>query len=66
VLFHNLSYRRQPNAGAGYLSVDVRSPMKAVEDPGLAAGVNVYKGAITYKAVAESQSRPYTSLSQLM
>ena len=39
---------------------------KAVEDPGLADGVNVYNGAITYKAVAESQSRPYTALSQLM
>ena len=39
---------------------------KAVEDPGLSEGVNVYKGAITYKAVAESQSRQYTSLSQLM
>ena len=39
---------------------------KAIDDPGLAEGVNVYKGAITYKAVAESQSRPYTPLAQLM
>jgi len=39
---------------------------KAMDDPGLAEGVNVYKGAITYKAVAESQSRPYTPLAQLM
>ncbi len=39
---------------------------KAVDDPGLAEGVNVYKGAITYKAVAESQSRPFTPLAQLM
>ena len=39
---------------------------KAMEDAGLAEGVNVYKGAITYKAVAESQSRPYTALNQLM
>jgi alanine dehydrogenase len=39
---------------------------KAVEDQGLAEGVNVYKGQITYKAVAESQSRPYTPLAQLM
>jgi alanine dehydrogenase len=39
---------------------------KAVADAGLAEGVNVYKGAITYAAVAESQSRQYTSLSQLM
>jgi len=38
---------------------------RAVEDPGLAEGVNVYKGSITYKAVAESQSRSYTPLAQL-
>src|SRR5882762_530784 len=37
---------------------------KAIADPGLAEGVNVYKGAITYKAVAESQSRSYTPLAQ--
>ena len=40
--------------------------VKAVDDAGLAEGVNVYKGAITYQAVAESQSRPYTPLAQLM
>jgi len=39
---------------------------KAIGDPGLAEGVNVYQGAITYKAVAESQSRPHTPLAQLM
>jgi alanine dehydrogenase len=39
---------------------------KAVQDPGLAEGVNVYKGAITYKAVADSQSQPFTPLQQLM
>jgi alanine dehydrogenase len=39
---------------------------KAIADPGLAEGLNVYKGAITYKAVADSQSRPYTPLAQLM
>jgi alanine dehydrogenase len=39
---------------------------KAIDDPGLAEGVNVYKGQITYRAVAESQSRQYTPLSQLM
>jgi alanine dehydrogenase len=39
---------------------------KAIEDQGLAEGVNVYNGAITYKAVADSQSRQFTSLSQLM
>ena len=39
---------------------------KAIEDPGLAEGVNVYGGAITYKAVAESQGRDYTALSSLL
>jgi alanine dehydrogenase len=39
---------------------------KAISDPGLAEGVNVYKGKITYKAVAESQGHEYTSLQQLM
>jgi alanine dehydrogenase len=32
----------------------------------LAAGVNVYKGAITYRAVADSQGRDYTPLDQLL
>jgi alanine dehydrogenase len=35
-------------------------------DPGLAEGVNVYNGAITYRAVAESQGRPYTALAELL
>ena len=39
---------------------------KAIQDPGLAEGVNVYKGAITYEAVAESQSRQHTALQQLV
>jgi alanine dehydrogenase len=39
---------------------------RAIGDPGLAEGVNVYKGLITYKAVADSQSRPFTPLAQLM
>ena len=39
---------------------------KAIEDPGLAEGVNVYNGAITYKAVAESQGRPYKALNELL
>ncbi|HYS55027.1 MAG TPA: hypothetical protein VER58_14815 [Thermoanaerobaculia bacterium] len=30
------------------------------------AGVAVYQGAITYRAVAESQSLAYTPLAQLM
>jgi alanine dehydrogenase len=40
---------------------------KAVRDnAGLAEGVNVYKGHITYQAVAESQSRDYKPLSDLL
>jgi alanine dehydrogenase len=38
---------------------------KAIEEPGLAEGVNVYNGAITYEAVAQSQGRPYVALSSL-
>jgi alanine dehydrogenase len=36
------------------------------ETPGLAEGVNVYKGEITYEAVATSQERKYTSLNDLL
>jgi alanine dehydrogenase len=32
---------------------------------GLAAGVNIHAGDITYKAVAESQGRPWKELSAL-
>ncbi|HEX2062074.1 MAG TPA: alanine dehydrogenase [Thermoanaerobaculia bacterium] len=40
---------------------------KAVRgNPGLAEGVNVYKGEITYEAVATSQSRAYTPLAKLL
>jgi alanine dehydrogenase len=35
-------------------------------DPGLAEGVNVYQGRITYKAVAESQGREYTELGSML
>jgi alanine dehydrogenase len=30
------------------------------DDPHLRAGLNIYKGALTYKAVAEAQKRPFT------
>ncbi len=36
------------------------------ENAGLAAGVNVYQGSITYQAVAESQGREYVALSSLL
>ena len=39
---------------------------KAMEEPGFAEGVNVYKGALTYKAVSESQGRPFTPLKDLL
>ena len=35
-------------------------------NPGLAEGVNVYKGEITYEAVATSQTRKYTALANLL
>jgi alanine dehydrogenase len=38
----------------------------AIEDPGLADGVNAYGGAITYKAVAESQGREYRELASVL
>jgi alanine dehydrogenase len=39
---------------------------KAIADPGLAEGVNVYKGEITYQAVADSQGLKYTPLQNLL
>jgi alanine dehydrogenase len=36
------------------------------ENPGLAEGVNVYNGEITYEAVATSQGRNYTPLANLL
>jgi len=40
---------------------------KAVRgNAGLAEGVNVYKGEITYEAVATSQDRKYTALAELL
>ena len=36
------------------------------ENAGLAEGVNVYKGEITYEAVATSQGRKYTALAELL
>ena len=36
------------------------------DDAGLAQGVNTYKGKLTYKAVADGQSREYTALSSLL
>jgi alanine dehydrogenase len=39
---------------------------KAISDPGLAEGVNVYGGKITYKAVADSQGQEFTELDKLL
>jgi alanine dehydrogenase len=35
-------------------------------DAGLRAGVNTYRGALTYAAVAEAQSRPYKPWGELI
>ena len=35
-------------------------------DEGLKAGVNTYKGQVTYQAVADSQGLPYTPIDQLI
>ena len=35
-------------------------------DPGLARGVNVHKGAVTYEPVAEAHGLPYTPLDDLL
>jgi alanine dehydrogenase len=37
-----------------------------MHDPGLAAGVNTFDGKLTYQAVALSQGKEYTPLSQLL
>jgi alanine dehydrogenase len=36
----------------------------ALENPYLAEGVNTFNGALTYRAVAEAQGRPYTPLKE--
>jgi alanine dehydrogenase len=36
------------------------------QNPGLAEGVNVFQGEITYEAVASSQDRKYTALAELL
>lgn len=37
-----------------------------LDDPGLRAGINTFKGHITYQAVAESQGRPYRDVTELL
>jgi alanine dehydrogenase len=36
-----------------------------VQDPGIAEGVNTYDGFLTYKAVADNQSRDYTPVDEV-
>ncbi|REK10405.1 MAG: alanine dehydrogenase [Acidobacteria bacterium] len=45
-----------------------RGPLSEVlrEDEGLRNGVNTYAGRITYRAVAESQERPFSELGELL
>jgi len=42
----------------------VQGAIKA--DPGIAEGVNTYNGALTYKAVADSQGKPWKSITALV
>lgn len=36
------------------------------QDPGLAKGLNVYNGHITFKAVADDQNLPYTAVAEIL
>jgi len=36
------------------------------DDPGLAKGLNVYKGQVTFKAVADDQNLPYTAVAEVI
>jgi alanine dehydrogenase len=56
------------NATLPYTRMLARKGFEAAvrEDSGLGEGVNVYKGEITYEAVAVSQSRKYVPLNQLL
>ncbi len=43
------------------------TPLDAIKkDPGLAKGVNTYKGYVTYKAVADAHNMTYTPLEELL
>ena len=44
-----------------------QGPLAALKsDPGFAEGVNTYNGHLTYKAVAEGQSRDFTAINSLL
>ena len=44
-----------------------QGPLAAIKaDPGFAEGVNTYNGKLTYKAVAEAQSREFTAINSLI
>ena len=36
------------------------------DDPGLAKGLNVYNGQVTFKAVADDQNLPYTAVTEII
>lgn len=37
-----------------------------IDDPGLACGLNVYDGKVTFKAVADDQNLPYTPVTEIL
>ena len=54
------------NSGRTTRGMAVAACRDAIADAGLAEGVNVYGGKITYKAVADSQGQEYTALDKLL
>ncbi len=63
----NTSTLALTNATQPYVLKLAANPHAALkQDPGTAEGVNTYQGHLTYKAVADAQSRPYTPISTLL
>lgn len=56
------------NATLPYVLKLAAQPLREVlaQDSGLKAGVNTYRGQLTYQAVADAQDRPYRSLATLL
>ena len=63
----NTSTLALTNATFPYLMKLARDPQIAIqEDPGIAAGVNTYNGALTCEPVAESQGRGWQPIAELV
>jgi alanine dehydrogenase len=56
------------NATFPYLQELANKGLEAacLKNPGLAAGVNTYRGEVTFAGVAESQHRPWKALSSCL